>query len=154
MFVFITAYPVHAVVGFDVDAMDYLLKPVSFERFRIAINRILERFLAKETSNIGLQHIMLRADKKNYKVDFNELLFLEAQGDYVKFVSTGRNIEVHGKLKDFISQLPVKLFGQIHKSYVISLSKTDYVEGNHVKVGPHKLPDGLSFKEQFLKKPG
>lgn len=154
LFVFVTAFPEHAIAGFDVDAVDYLLKPVSFERFRIAVNRVLERFTAKENSGSALQHIMVRADKKNYKVDFGELLFLEAQGDYVKFVSAERTIMVHGTLKEFIVQLPEKYFEQIHKSYVISLSKVDYIEGNQVKVGNYKLPVSLSFKEQFLKKLG
>lgn len=154
LFVFVTAFPEHAIAGFDVDAVDYLLKPVSFERFRIAVNRVLERFAAKENSGSALQHIMVRADKKNYKVDFGELLFLEAQGDYVKFVLTERTIMVHGTLKEFITQLPGKFFEQIHKSYVISLSKVDYVEGNLIKVGNHKLPVSLSFKEQFIKKLG
>ncbi|MBK6281701.1 MAG: response regulator transcription factor [Draconibacterium sp.] len=154
LFVFITAYPEHAIAGFDLDAVDYLLKPVSFERFRLAVNRVLERYTNKENASSTLQHIMVRADKKNYKVDFNELLFLEAQDDYVKFVTTERTIMVHGTLKEFISQLPKKGFEQIHKSYVISLSKVDYVEGNLVKVGIHKLPVSLSFKDEFLKKLG
>ena len=154
LFVFITAYPEHAIEGFDVDAVDYLLKPVSFDRFRLAVNRVLERFASRETADKVIQHLMVRADKKNYKIGFNELLFLEAQGDYVKFVTTERSIMVHGTLKEFILQLPGKLFEQIHKSYVISLSKIDYVEGNLVKVGVHKLPVSLSYKEQFLKKLG
>ena len=154
LFVLITAYPEHAIEGFDVDAVDYLLKPVSFERFRLAVNRVVERFTLKENAGSTMQHIMVRADKKNYKVDFNELLFLEAQGDYVKFVSTERSIMVHGKFKEFISQLPEKYFIQIHKSYVISVAKIDYVEGNLVKVGNHKLPVSLSYKEQLLKRLG
>jgi DNA-binding LytR/AlgR family response regulator len=153
LFVFITAYPEHAIAGFDVEAVDYLLKPVSFERFRLAVNRVVERFASKGTTN-PMQHIMVRADKKNYKIGFNELLFLEAQGDYVKFVTAERSIMVHGTLREFISQLPEKYFEQIHKSYVISLSKIDYVEGNMVKVGAHKIPVSLSFKEQFLKRLG
>ena len=154
LFVFITAYPEYAIEGFDVDAVDYLLKPVSFERFRLAVNRVLERFALKENSNAAPHFIMVRADKKSYKIDFNELLFLEAQGDYVKFVTSERAIMVHGTLREFIALLPGKYFEQIHKSYVISLSKIDYLEGNLVKVGNHKLPVSLSYKEQFLKKLG
>lgn len=154
LFVLVTAYPEHAIEGFDIDAVDYLLKPVSFGRFRLAVNRLIERYTLKENAGSALQHIMVRADKKNYKVDYKELLFLEAQGDYVKFVTTERSIVVHGKLKDFISQLPDKYFEQIHKSYVISVSKIDYFEGNLVKVGNHKLPVSLSYKEQLLKKLG
>jgi len=154
LFVFITAYPEHAIEGFEVEAVDYLLKPVSFERFRLAVNRVLERFILKETVNPVAQHIMVRADKKNYKIDFDGLLYLEAQGDYVKFVTTEKTIMVHGTLKEFISQLPGADFEQIHKSFVISLSKIDYVEGNIVKVGVHKIPVSLSYKEKFIKKLG
>ncbi len=154
LFVFITAYSEFAVEGFDVEAVDYLLKPVSFERFRIAVNRVLERFASKESADNEHNHIMLRSDKKNYKIDFNEILFLEAQGDYVKFVTAEKSLMVHGTLKEMISQLPEKLFERIHKSYVISLSKVNYVEGNFVKVGEYKVPVSLTYKENLLKNLG
>ncbi len=149
--VFITAYPEYAVDGFEVDAVDYLLKPVSFERFRAAVNRLAERFSGNiETEN--RKHLMVRANKKNYRIDFDELLFLEAQGDYVRFVTTEKSLMVHGTLKEFITQLPANLFGRIHKSYVISLSKVIYTEGNQVKLGEYKLPVSLSYKEELIKK--
>jgi len=81
-------------------------------------------------------------------------LNLESQGDYVKFVTAEKSLMVHGKLKDFLIQMPKNGFGQIHKSYIISLSKVVYVEGNMVKVGTHKIPVSLNFKEQLLKKLG
>ncbi len=152
LFIFFTAYSEYAIEGFDVEAVDYLLKPVSFERFRIAINRALERFSSKKEVNATVGHIMVRADKKSFRIDFKDLLFLEAQGDYVKFVTTERSMMVHGTLKEMLRQLPGNLFERIHKSYVISLSKVDYLEGNTVKVGEHKIPVSLSYREQFLKK--
>lgn len=153
LFVIITAYPEYAIEGFEIDAVDYLLKPVSFERFRTSVNRVLER-LSPKTEILPAGHIMVRADKKNYRVGFDEILFLEAQGDYVKFVTTEKSLMVHGKLKDFLIQLPKNSFGQIHKSYVISISKVVYVEGNFVKVGVHKIPVSANFKELLLKKLG
>ncbi len=154
LFVFVTAYSEYAIEGFDVEAVDYLLKPVSFERFRIAVNRVLERFALKQRTVVSQRHIMVRADKKNYKIDFDELLFLEAQGDYVKFVTTEKLLMVHGTLKEMLEQLPRNEFERVHKSYVISLSKVDYLEGNQVKVGEHKIPVSLSYREQLLKKLG
>ena len=151
LFVIITAYPEFAVEGFEIDAVDYLLKPVSFERFRTAVNRLLERFTGKGEPEV-LQHLMVRANKKNYKINFDELLYLEAQGDYVRFVTTTNTLMVHGTLKDFLFQIPEHLFERIHKSYVISLSKVVYLEGNLVKVGDQKLPVSLSYKDRFLKK--
>ncbi|MCG6189295.1 LytR/AlgR family response regulator transcription factor [Maribellus maritimus] len=152
LFVFVTAYPEYAVEGFEVDAVDYLLKPVSFERFRASVNRVLERISARNENKNDHGHIMLRADKKNYRVDFNEILFLEAQGDYVKFVTTKDSLMVHGTMKEFILQLPVEKFERIHKSYVISLSKVVYLEGNQVKVGDHKIPVSINFREQLIQK--
>ncbi|HKI90330.1 MAG TPA: LytTR family DNA-binding domain-containing protein [Draconibacterium sp.] len=152
LFILITAYPEFALEGFEIDAVDYLLKPVSFERFRTAVNRVLDRFSAK--TEIVTDHIMVRANKKNYRIDFDEILFLEAHGDYVKFVTTDKLLMVHGRMKDFISQLPEKDFERIHKSYVISLSKVDYVEGNIVKVGDNKLPVSINYKEQLLARLG
>lgn len=154
LFVFITAYPEYALEGFDVDAVDYLLKPVSFERFRIAVNRVLDRIVTKESVEPQVQHIMVWANKKKYRINFDEILFLEAQGDYVRFVLKDKSLLIHGTLKDFISQIPEQYFMRIHKSYVISISKVDYVEGNQVKIGDHKISVSLSYREQFLKKLG
>lgn len=151
--VLITAYPEYAIEGFEIDAVDYLLKPVSFERFRIAVNRTLQRFKEKE-QNDDVQHIMVRANKKNYKLNFNDLLYLEAQGDYVRFVSCKITLIVHGTIKDFLEMLPESLFCRIHKSYVISLSKVDYIEGNMLKVEDAKLPVSVSYKNELLNKLG
>jgi two-component system, LytTR family, response regulator len=150
LFIFVTAYPEYAVEGFEVDAVDYLLKPVSFDRFRTAVNRAVERFEAKEDHPNG--HIMLRADKKNYRIELNDILFLEAQGDYVRFITAKQNLTVHGKLKDFLAKLPAGLFERIHKSYVIAVNKVEYLEGNRVKVGDHKLPVSVNFRENLNKK--
>lgn len=154
MFVFISAYSEYAIEGFDVEAVDFLLKPVSFERFRVAVNRVLERFMMKNVINPTTGHVMVRADKKSYKLDFADLLYLEAQGDYVKFVTAERSLVVHGTLKEMMQQLPENQFERIHKSYIISLSKIDYLEGNQVKVGNHKIPVSLNFRDQLLKKLG
>lgn len=148
LFVFITAYPEFAIEGFEVDAVDYLVKPVSFERFRTSVNRAIERLEGNE----NIKHLMVRSNKKNYRINFDELLYLEAQGDYVRFVTEDKSLMVHGTLKEFITQIPEKLFGRIHKSYVISLSKVVYTEGNQVKIGEHKLPVSLSYKDELIKK--
>lgn len=154
LFVFVSAYSEYALEGFDVEAVDYLLKPVSFERFRIAVNRALERFSSRQTTQTTVQHMMVRANKKSYKIDYSNLLYLEAQGDYVKFVTEERSLMVHGTLKEILEQLPDNQFERIHKSYVISIGKVDYLEGNLVKVGGHKIPVSLSYREQLLKKLG
>ena len=152
LFILISAYPEFALEGFEIDAVDYLLKPVPFERFRTAINRVIDRISSNQEKGTG--HIMVRANKKNYRLDFVDILYLDAQGDYVKFVTADKSLMVHGKLKDFLAQLPGKDFARIHKSYVISLSKVNYVEGNLVKIANAKIPVSLNYKEQLLAKLG
>jgi two-component system LytT family response regulator len=93
---------------------------------------------------------MVRANKKSYKINFDELLYLEAQGDYVRFVLSENTLMVHGTMKEFVKLLPESVFQQVHKSYVISLAKIVYLEGNNIKIGEHKIPVSLSFKEQLL----
>lgn len=151
LFVLITAYPEFAIKGFEIDAVDYLLKPVSFERFRASVNRVLERYKNKIDDKC---HIMVRSNKKDYRINFDDIIYLEAQGDYVRFVTKGPSLMVHGTLKEFISQLPVEKFERIHKSYVISLAKVVYVEGNLVKIDDYKLPVSMSYREQLGKKLG
>jgi two-component system, LytTR family, response regulator len=149
--IFITAYPEYAVDGFEVDAVDYLLKPVSFERFRKAVNRALERIQNRSLpSKSEINHILVKADKKNYRIDFDNLICLEAIGDYVRFFVGDKKLMVHGTLKDFLSQLPANRFARIHKTYVVNTSKIDYIEGNTVKLGSFTLPLSLSFRDEFF----
>ncbi|WP_346858015.1 LytTR family DNA-binding domain-containing protein [uncultured Draconibacterium sp.] len=148
--ILVTAYPEYAIEGFEIEALDYLLKPVAFSRFRTAVNRAVERFLAKEEKEV--KHVMVRANKKNYRINFNEIIYLEAQGDYVRFVTEERALMVHGTLKEFLEQLPSNQFERIHKSYVISLGKVVYLEGNQVKLGEYKLPVSLSYKDVLNEK--
>lgn len=150
LFIFVTAYPEYAIDGFEVDAVDYLVKPVSFERFRKSVNRLVERLAQNSVNETG--HIMVRADKKKYRLGYDDILFLEAQGDYVKFHSSEKSLMVHGRLKDFTEQLPANMFAQIHKSFVINISKVLYLEGNSVKIVGHRLPVSLNFKDVLLDK--
>ncbi len=152
LFVFVTAYPEYALEGFEVDAVDYLVKPVSFERFRKTINRVLERI--KKNAESKNDHILLRANKKDYRIEFDNILYLEAQGDYVKFMTSERSLMVHGTMKEFMERLPENLFERIHKSYAIQLSKVEYLEGNAVKIGENKLPVSLNYRELLLNKLG
>ncbi len=148
--IFVTAYPQYAVEGFEVDAVDYLLKPVSFGRFRMAVNRAIDRFQQKPENKAS--HLILRSDKKDYRVAFDEIGYLEACGDYVRFGLNNQNLMVHGRMKDFVARLPEDSFIQVHKSWVISLLKVQYVEGNQVLVAGKRIPVSLTFKEALLEK--
>ncbi len=148
--ILVTAYPEYAIDGFEIEALDYLLKPVAFGRFRTAVNRAVERFSTKEDKSV--QHLMVRSNKKNYRINFDEIIYLEAQGDYVRFITEGLSLMVHGTMKEFLEQLPANQFERIHKSYVIALDKVVYLEGNQVKLGEYKLPVSLSYKDALVEK--
>jgi two-component system, LytTR family, response regulator len=149
--VFVTAYPQYAVEGFEVDALDYLLKPVDFGRFRKAVNRALERMERKGDQHSSERgYILVKADKKNYRIAYDDLLFLEALGDYVIFRLSDKKLMAHGTMKQFLSWLPASGFQRIHKSYAINLKKVDYMEGNQVKIGNDKLPVSLTYREKLV----
>jgi DNA-binding LytR/AlgR family response regulator len=160
LIVFTTAYPEFAAEGFDTDAVDYLVKPFSFERFMKAVNKAAEwaEFRKKTDTpqdkepNKNPEFILLRADKKIFKINFNDILYFESIGDYIKVYCIDKKIIIHETIKNLISQLPVNQFIRIHKSYIVSIGKIRLIEGNQVDVEGQKIPIGLVFKEELLKR--
>jgi DNA-binding LytR/AlgR family response regulator len=145
--VFTTAYPEFAVEGFELNATDYLLKPFSFERFIQEVNKVKER--SKSPKSEG--HILMKADKKMYKVDYDEILFFEALGDYVKAHLQDKVLIVTTTLKKLLAELPSDQFFQTHKSFIISKQKIAYVEGNQIKIADKTVGIGQAFKESVLR---
>jgi len=153
MVIFTTAYPEYAVEGFETDAVDYLVKPFSFDRFLKAVNKAFEKQAAanyRETSEKenSRNFILLRADKKMFKVNFTDFLYIEAIGDYLKVVLSGRQLIIHETIKGFIDQLPSDQFIRVHKSFIISTNRINYIEGNQIQIGDKLIPIGRSFKEE------
>jgi DNA-binding LytR/AlgR family response regulator len=145
--IFTTAYPEYAVNGFEVSAVDYLVKPFPFERFLKAMNKVQD--LLERTADRN-DFIMLAADKKIHKVAFNEIYFLEAMGDYVKVRTAEKTLVVHQTLQKLLQQLPSTLFHRIHKSFVIALERIEYIEGNMVVVQNVQIPIGQTYRNDFL----
>jgi len=160
LIVFTTAYPEFAAEGFEANAVDYLVKPFSFDRFLKAVNKAAEwaEFRKqKETpqekeSNQNPEFILLRADKKIFKINFNDILYFESIGDYIKVHCIDKKIIIHETIKNLITQLPVNQFIRVHKSYIVSVGKIRLIEGNQVDVEGQKIPIGLVFKDELLKR--
>lgn len=148
--VFITAYPEYAVEGFEVEAVDYLLKPCSFERFLKAVNKVEARLSAAQGQKGEAGHLVVKADKKLHRIDFGEILFFGSIGDYVKVHTTDKVLITNDTLRGIEDTLPGDRFIRIHKSYIVSLPAIRYVEGNQVKVGNELLPVGLTYKDKLL----
>jgi DNA-binding LytR/AlgR family response regulator len=148
--IFTTAYPEFAVEGFEVSAVDYLLKPFPFERFLKAVNKAVDVLKNKSNDNRTIEHILLKSDKKIHQVNINEIYHLEAIGDYVKVFYNGKSIMVHETFQNLLNQLPNNLFVRIHKSHAIAIKKIVTIEGNMVKIKDKQLPIGQTYRAEFM----
>jgi two-component system LytT family response regulator len=146
--IFTTAYPEYAVNGFEVNAIDYLVKPFAFDRFVKAVNRFTDSFKTTPDSLAG--YLMLMADKKMHKTSYNDILFVEGMGDYVKVHTTSKMLVVHITLQKLQEQLPVDNFLRIHKSFIISLARLEYIEGNMAIINKQQVPIGQTYRNEFL----
>lgn len=143
--IFTTAYPEFAVNGFELNAVDYLVKPFPFERFMKAVGKFLD-----QQRPTGVSYIALVADKKTHKVNFHDIEFVEAMGDYAKVKMKDKTLIVHQTLQRLGEQLPQATFRRIHKSFIISMNKLEYVEGNMAVVSAQKIPIGQTYRGEFM----
>ncbi len=163
MVVFTTAYPNYAIQGFDLNALDYLLKPISLERFVKAVNKAVEHaeLMHREQAagsavgaDDGQDFFFVKADKKLVKVNFEDIIFIEGLKDYVIIrLLTGRVITLQ-TMKSLEDKLPQNRFRRIHRSYIVSMDKIMAIEGNMVEVmekdKPKLLPIGKNYRDELL----
>jgi len=147
MVIFTTAYPQYAVEGFEVSAVDYLLKPIPFDRFLQAVKKVLDR--QKAIADLK-PFLSIKENKTVHKVDLQTVIYIEAAGDYVKVVTETQQILTHSTFSSFLKQLPDN-FLQIHKSYCINLDYLKKLSGNQIQVANFNLPVGQTFKTEVLK---
>jgi DNA-binding LytR/AlgR family response regulator len=151
-----TAYSEYALVGFDLNVIDYLKKPFSFERFCKAYFRVEELLLLKQSvskpDTIEKQNdfIFVKSDKKNVKVKIGDILYVEGLGDYIKLYMTDKKLVTNLSMKKIENLLPPELFYRIHKSFIISLDKIESIEGNMVQINNTKLPIGNLYRQEFM----
>jgi DNA-binding LytR/AlgR family response regulator len=152
--IFTTAYPEYAVDGFELNAIDYLLKPFSFERFMKAVNKVHSKVIPQAIASIeeksANDFIFLKADKKVYKIDLDDIIYAEATGDYVKVITKDEQYVVNITLKKLLELLPPVGFLRVHKSYLISADKIKFFEGNYIKVGQTNIPIGAAYREAIF----
>jgi DNA-binding LytR/AlgR family response regulator len=152
LIIFTTAYPEFAVEGFEVNALDYLVKPFSFERFLTAVNRAQLRLQKQIPRSESSRKIVLKADKKLYALEFSDLLFIEGQGDYIKVHMKDKTLMVHHTLKNILESLPTNEFMRVHKSFVVNLQKISFIEGNQVRINEHTIPVSPPNREELLRR--
>lgn len=163
--VFTTAYSHYAVDGFELMATDYLVKPITFERFKQAVTRVQERLglpvlqvkekpIADVPSTLSSDHIFVKLDSRLMRINFDELLFAEAQRDFSKIYLNEKNILASFHLKMLEEMLPSNIFMRVHRSYLVNISKISGIEGNIIYIQKQSIPIGSNYKEAFLKRIG
>lgn len=140
-----TAYAEHALESFTYNVIDYLIKPISFERFLQAINKVGKYYDSKIENEV----LFIKSEKQLKKINVNDILFAEAMQNYIKVVTVTESIIIHMSLKSFKEQLPDS-FIQTHKSYVVSKYKVDKIIGNQVLIKNYKIPISVRLKKDVL----
>ncbi len=146
--IFTTAYRDYAVEGFDLQVADYLLKPISFDRFLQAVEKI-KPSKQEEESN---QFIFVRADRKMVKIDFNTILYIESLSDYVKIYTAETTLITRETISNLEEKLSKKMFLRIHRSYIVSLSKISSYTNEFIEIQQKALPISRGYKERVLQK--
>lgn len=151
-----TAYREYALDGYELDVVDYLLKPISFERFFKAVNKALAQVNQPVLSVVNEMHstpfIYLRVNKKVHKILLSEIYYAECIKDYMKIHTNNGNIIAKHTIAAFEDLLPSSEFLRIHRSFIVSISKIKSFTANSIDIGGVELPIGRSYKQQVFSK--
>lgn len=163
--IFTTAYPNYALEGFELNALDYLLKPISLERFIKAVNKAVEQIklqrnepgsgssVSSNSDGTDPDYIFVKADKKLVKVNYNDIIYIEGLKDYVIIRMENQRVITLQTMKSLEDKLPMLRFKRIHRSYIINIDKINAIVGNMVEVMeknlPKHLPIGKNYRDEL-----
>jgi DNA-binding LytR/AlgR family response regulator len=151
-----TAFREFAAESYDLDVLDYLVKPIPLPRFIKCINKITTEYNLKNNIKIettkGDSHIFIKVDKKMMKINIEEILFVEGMKEYIKVVTPDKTYITHKSLTSLSEELPADRFLRIHKSYVIALNKVKSIEGNRVQIQSYNIPIGRNYSKEVKNK--
>ncbi|QCR21818.1 LytTR family DNA-binding domain-containing protein [Pontibacter sp. SGAir0037] len=163
LIIFTTAYPDYALEGFNQDAVDYLLKPIPFDRFVKAVNKAQERL--QRSAKPALEPVpvpaaapahehefmFVKADYKTIRVDFKDVLWIEGLKDYIIIQTTDQKIITLLSMNKMMEKLPESRFLRVHRSFIVALQKIDSIEKSRIRIGKKEIPIGEVYKDQFVK---
>ena len=157
--IFTTAYREYAVDGFDLKAVDYLLKPISFERLLQGINKFFEEssvIVPRQSEEIHIEkddYIFVRSDRKMVKVNFKDIVFIESLSDYIKIHLEGQKVLVtRDTLSNIEARLPIGNFIRIHRSFIVSMHKIETFTSDTIGIGKHEVPISRSYRDAVIEK--
>jgi two-component system, LytTR family, response regulator len=158
--IFTTAYDSFAIQGFELDAVDYLLKPISFERFLKAVNKVyeklnVEQLIENKSKEVtiytpGDDYFFVKTEFRLEKVKFSDILYIEGMGDYLRIVTPGKRLMTLQNFKKMEEMLPANKFYRVHKSYIVSLDKIENIERNRIKISDKIIPISDTYKKPFF----
>lgn len=151
--IFTTAYSNYAVEGFNLDAIDFLLKPFEYERFLKAVNKAAEYLSYKEKPNWSETNdfIFVKSEYQILKVNLEDIRFIEGMDDYVKIYTKEKMILTNMPMKDILRRLPASKFVRVHRSFIVPLSRIESVRNKRIKIDDKLIPVGDSYTENFFK---
>lgn len=155
MVIFTTAYGEYAVEGFELEAIDYLLKPIALERFTKAVEKAKEFYALKnsgeiESSTMDDEHIFVKSNQKLVRINYNDILYVEAFADYVKIFTPERRIVTLQTMKNMEAKLPSDKFCRVHRSFILAMKHVQAFSSTEVEVNGRKIPIGKNYKDNFV----
>ncbi|MES2109633.1 MAG: LytTR family DNA-binding domain-containing protein [Bacteroidota bacterium] len=152
--IFTTAYEQYALQGFELDVMDYLLKPISYERFLKAAWKARDYFALRESTPVTAAaanpYIFVKVNGKLEKINFDEILFIEGMENYVAIHLPGKKLITHSTIKSLLEKLPQGQFIQTHKSFIVAINKVETIEGNTLHIQKFQVPVSKYLRETVL----
>jgi len=148
--IFTTAFEHYAIQGFELDVMDYLLKPISYDRFLKAAWKAKDYFALREQSANSVPYLFVKSNGRLEKVIFSDILFIEGMENYVAIYLENKKIITHNTIKSLMEKLPAKQFIQTHRSYVVAVDKISSIEGNTLHVQSYQVPVSKYLREEVL----
>jgi len=145
-----TAYPQYALEGFELDVLDYLLKPISFRRFLKAAEKARSWYAARQPE--GVDHIFVKTGSVLKKIVYDDILFVEALENYVAIHTKDRKHIAYLTFRSLEDNLPAGRFLKVHKSYIIQVGKVDGIEGNGILIGAHVIPVSRTNREEIMRR--
>lgn len=155
--IFTTAYREYAVEGFDLQAVDYLLKPISLERLIQAVNKYLNESVrvqipvAQEVEVEKMEYFFVRSDRKMVKINFAEIQYIESLADYIKIYLFEKSVVTRETISSIEAKLPQQDFLRIHRSYIVAKNAIDSFTAELIEIGKKQLPISRGYKEQVLR---
>jgi two-component system LytT family response regulator len=144
-----TAYHQYAVEGFELNVTDYLLKPIEFERFLVAVNKVktAQKTTVLEAGTVTKDYLFLNVQKKKVKIHFNDILFIESQREYIKIVTIKKEYYSKMTTTEIESILPAAQFRRIHRSFIVSVNKIESYNSEMVEINGVQLPIGRAYRD-------